>query len=86
MGMKRDYTPVYRMAAWEAPSERFPHGNYWEQAWKGKASEKRLREKVASYEASTRPGGVNEHLGERRVEAAKLVRQRTGENVVLVSF
>jgi hypothetical protein len=84
--MKRDYLPVYRLEAWEAPSERFPEGNYWVQAWRGKASEKRLCEKVASYEASTQPGGVNAHVGPRKVCRAQLVRQQTGAVVARALF
>lgn len=47
----------------------------------GKPTAENLRRHVESIEQSTRPGGVNEHLGSTTIRSAKLVNQDTGETV-----
>lgn len=78
--MRRTSTPTYRMEALEH------NGSSWSIAWSGRANQKRLIAKVQSYEASTQPGGVNEHIGPRKVMVAKLIRQATNEVVCQVRF
>ena len=78
--MRRVSTPTYRLEALEHS------GNTWSQAWKGRASQKALIAKIQSYEASTQPGGINDHLGPRKVMVAKLIRQATNEVVCQVRF
>ena len=56
--MSRDTTSKYRL-------EITCRGYYTTpMCWKGRATDKRLEEWVAQYEASCLPGGANAHLGD----------------------
>lgn len=78
--MGRSTTPTYRLHLTVAG--RF---TYSPQAWNSKAygrpSATTLATQVAAFEASTRPGGCNAHLGAETVLRARVVHQFTGETV-----
>jgi hypothetical protein len=46
--------------------------------WDGPANAKNLVRKIRGFEESTKPGGVNEHLGPTKVLSAQLVDTFTG--------
>ena len=48
-----------------------PHG--WDCKNAGRPSDENLRRYIEGFEASTLPGGTNEHLGITRVSSAKIV-------------
>lgn len=75
-------TPTYRVETprvYSVASGRFVHHTpaAWNVRRDGAANADNLRRYVQGMEASTLPGGVNEHLGVTRVLAAQLVRQGT---------
>lgn len=47
----------------------------------GRPTDENLRRHVEAIEASTRPGGVNAHLGATVILSAKLINQHTDETV-----
>jgi hypothetical protein len=53
----------------------------WPTKHAGRPSDEALRAYVEGFEASTREGGVNAHLGEEFVLDARVVRQSNGEVV-----
>jgi hypothetical protein len=53
----------------------------WPTKHLGRPSDSTLATWVRDFEASTEPGGVNEHLGAEFVTAARVIRQATGETV-----
>lgn len=50
----------------------------WPTKYAGRPSDANLAAYIAKYEESTRPGGVNAHLGSRVVFKAEVVDQETG--------
>ena len=74
-------TPKYRVEGFD--------GQAFQQAWKGKATDKRLEAWVLSMNASFAPNGVNSHISKARgyivrVATARIVEQSTGK--VVASF
>lgn len=84
--MGKSVTPTYRI---EIPSAvcvtrgvRVGHSPAgWSVKHSGSPTDESLAKYVADYEASTLPGGVNEHLGVTRVSSARVVHQSSGEVV-----
>lgn len=72
-------TPTFRVELRVIGSHWTPAA--WPTKHAGRPSDATLAAYVASLEASTRPGGVNAHLGETVVRTAKVVRQSTGDVV-----
>lgn len=73
--MGRSITPTYRIEF------RATGGYHTPSAWRaeyGRPSAASLARWVESFEASTREGGVNAHLGVTTVWSARIVRQATG--------
>jgi hypothetical protein len=86
---ERDYTPRYTVqifspgysyteAAWEI-KQRF--GQNKGQVAAGKPTDDNLRTYVTKFEDSTEPGGVNDHLGTRKITRASIKDQQTGDIV-----
>lgn len=70
--MGRTTTPAYVV---QIADGRYRYaGSAWVVATDGKPTEANLRRYVESFEASTRPGGANAHLGEVRVLRASIRR------------
>lgn len=74
MGRSRTFTYALHVTTFQ-PGRVTPIG--WERDF-GPATDAGLARFVADFEAATRPGGVNAHLGELTVSSATLVRQRDG--------
>jgi hypothetical protein len=77
--MGRTVTPTFRV-------EMFVPGWHitaavWDCKRQGRPSDKTLAADVASFEASTLPGGANAHLGFTVVQRARIIRQSTNEIV-----
>jgi hypothetical protein len=76
----RDTTPTYVVMI------HVPGVRYTPAAWNcrrdGRPTEANLRKYVESFEASTRPGGANAHLGEETVAFARLMRNDGSREVV----
>lgn len=49
------------------------------QSWRGLVSMKRLIKYINSFEKSTMKGGVNSHIGPRKIIQAKIINQKTLE-------
>lgn len=73
------HTPTYRVELRLLGSHATPAA--WPTKHAGRPTDATLARYVADFEESTRPGGVNEHLGEEFVIGAEVVRQATGETV-----
>jgi hypothetical protein len=74
-----DRTPTYRIETKVAGAYWTPAG--WDTKHYGRPNDERLAEYVEQVETSTRPGGVNEHLGGTTILSARIVHQFTGETV-----
>lgn len=83
--MGRIVTPKYRLemqlvgflntsSVWDVTSRGMIKG-------KGKPTADNLRKEVEAFEASTRPGGVNAHLGPIKVSRAEIIHQKSGATV-----
>lgn len=72
-------TPTYRVEFTVAGSYWTPSG--WNVKRDGRPSEKALAAYVRTLEASTKPGGCNEHLGQTVIRSASIVRQSNGMTV-----
>lgn len=77
--MSRVVTPAYRIEFRVAGAHWTPSA--WNGKRDGRPTDAKLADHVAALEASTRPGGVNEHLGETVVFSARVVRQSNDEVV-----
>lgn len=82
--MGRSTTPTFAVTAmyYHANGGRWgstPYG--WDSKREGRPSDATLARHVAAFEASTRQGGANAHLGAATVLRARVVRQSTGETV-----
>lgn len=81
--MGRDRTFTYRVEVADVSLDG--RRARWQAGWSvpqdGRPSDQRLESWVEQYEASTRPGNVNDHLGITSVTRASVVRQSTGEEV-----
>jgi hypothetical protein len=85
----RDYTPRYTVQIFS------PGYSYTEAAWEikqrfgqnkgkmaaGKPTDDNLRAYITKFEDSCEPGGVNDHLGERKITRAFIKDQQTGDIV-----
>ena len=60
--------------------ETWTHGR-----WDGRATTSRVDQSVEAFEASTLPGGCNEHLGVILVRQMRVIRQSTGAVVATSS-
>jgi hypothetical protein len=78
--MGRSTTPTYALRL-----TVMRRGSYSPQAWNvkayGRPTAATLATQVAAFEASTREGGCNAHLGAETVRTARVTRQSTGETV-----
>ncbi len=72
-------TPAYRVHLHVKGVHYTPAA--WNSKHSGRPSDAALAAYVESFEASTRPGGVNAHLGPETVLSAKVIRQATGDVV-----
>lgn len=83
MGRSRNvtFTVTYKVAQPFAltPSE-------WKTKVQGRPSIENLKKDVAHFEASTLPGGCNEHLGPLKVTRAYITRCSINEIIVDVTF
>ena len=82
--MGRSTTPTFRIegtATRISDGRRFPVHQAWLTKYAGRPTDETLAAHVKVAEASTAPGGVNEHLGAERIGFARVVRQATGEVV-----
>jgi hypothetical protein len=77
--MGRTITPTYRVEYRTTRGYWTPAA--WNAKWDGRATEANLERHCKTVEASTFPGGVNEHLGTTIIRSARLIRQSTGETV-----
>lgn len=77
--MGRSVTPTFRVELHVLGSVYTPQA--WPTKHAGRPSDATLKAYVEEFEASTRSGGVNAHLGEEFVMDAKVVRQSNGEVV-----
>jgi len=74
-------TPTFRV---ELTTVRLRDGKRFHDVligWRGRATDAKLAEYVETFDAATRAGGVNAHLGVQQTTRAKVVRQATGETV-----
>lgn len=81
--MGRSFTPAFAI-------EYIVDNGFWTPgAWRtdqaGRPTDANLARHVAFMEASTQPGGCNEHLGATKILAAHIVRNR-GERVQVAEF
>jgi hypothetical protein len=80
MGMSQTLTSKYQVRIFS------PAHNYSPASWNcrrdGRPTDANLARYVESFEASTRPGGVNAHLGETRILRAVIAVNEYGGDVV----
>lgn len=77
--MGRTVTPTFALTLRVPGFYMTPSG--WDCKRQGRPSDATLAAAVEMFEASTRPGGCNAHLGTTVVSSAKVVRQSTGDVV-----
>lgn len=80
--MGRSITPTFRIEFREVTAAGRPvHWTSagWDTKHAGRPSAETLAAHVRGMEASTEPGGVNEHLGATTIGYARIVRQSTDE-------
>lgn len=77
--MGRSTTPTFRCEMKISSGHCTPMG--WDTKHAGRPSDATLKAHVEHFEASTKPGGVNDHIGATVVWSAKIIRQSTGETV-----
>lgn len=80
--MGRSTTPTYRVEFQIASPARIGWTPMrWDGKHLGRVSDANLAKMVKVYEDATKPGGVNAHLGETTIAAARVIRQATGDVV-----
>lgn len=83
--MGKTVTPPYRLE-WTEKNQQYTerHQTTWsaKEPGKGKATADNAIRYLRHYEASTKEGGCNSHIGERRVISFSLINQKTGNPVV----
>ena len=72
-----EYLRAYSLRNGRCHPARITSGE-WPRSPYGRPSSASLARVITDFEASTRSGGVNAHLGEMQVTAARVVRQRDG--------
>jgi len=77
--MGRSTTPTFRCEMNISRGSMTPLA--WDTKHAGRPSDATLKAFVEHFEASTRQGGVNAHLGPTVVWSAKVIRQSTGDTV-----
>lgn len=81
--MGRTTTPTFRLEVLESTNtgRNYAFQSAWPTRHAGRPTDATLAAHVQVHEASTRPGGVNEHLGASTVTRARVIRQSTGDVV-----
>lgn len=82
--MGRTTTPTFRVEINDvvlATGNRNVAQMAWDTTRAGRPNDATLAEYVSRYEASTAPGGANDHLGVTVVTTARVIRQSTNEIV-----
>ena len=81
--MGKPITPKYRVESTGWGSYGWQARRRGQLAGWGKPTDSNLARHVRELEASTEPGGVNEHLGVTRIARAEIIDQATGKVVAV---
>lgn len=79
--MGRTTTPTFRLEMQDANPYHNYSGQRWDTKNAGRPNDANLAKDIAHFEASTREGGCNAHLGEITITKATVIRQSNNEVV-----